>query len=169
MPQNRFIPWRRISHWQCTSCGNCCKDYSVVLNFPEWLNITHTFGSQTTVTGLDRLFLKRLDDGSCAFLCNFAGRYLCSLQNMKPSACKVWPFKVLPEPKFGETNQASYDFGGKKLYIYADANCAGLKYGEPNWEFSKVTLKEFACIALGLRVFQHDSTRNENSYRPFRF
>ncbi len=160
MPPPQFVPWRKISQWRCASCGRCCKDYSVVLNFPEWLAIAHYFGVQTTVSGTDKLFLKRLDDGSCSFLCNFAGNYLCSLQHMKPNACKIWPFKVLADPKYGEPKQAAFNFAGKKLYIYADSNCGGLRYGDPTWEFSTMTLREFVGIALGFCKWQRNSTRH---------
>ena len=169
MPLVKFVPWRQIAYWRCTSCGSCCKDYSVVLNFPEWLRITQTFGAETTVASLDKLFIKRLDDGSCAFLCRLAGTHLCGLQNMKPNACKIWPFKVLVDPKYGEPSQAAFDFAGKRLYIYADSNCDGLRYGSPTWEFSKLTLKEFAGIALGVCTGQRNSTRNSNSYGLRRF
>jgi Fe-S-cluster containining protein len=165
MPPVQFVPWRQISQWQCRGCGRCCKDYSVVLNFPEWLAITQVFGTQTTVAGMDRFFIKRQYDGTCSFLCNHAGTYLCSLQNMKPNACKIWPFKVLTEPKYGQPTDATFNYGGKKLYIYADGNCSGLRYGPPTWEFSSLTLKEFAAIALGFCPTQHSSTRNSTSYR----
>jgi hypothetical protein len=127
---------------------------------PEWLQIAQTFGAQNTVAGQNKLFIKRGFDGTCAFLCRHAGAYLCGLQNMKPNACKIWPFKVLAEPKYGQPDQAAYEVAGKTLYIYADNNCNGLRYGSPTWEFSRVTLKEFAGIALGICSSQHNSTRS---------
>ncbi len=169
MPHEKFIPWQKIAYWRCNSCGNCCKDYSVVLSFPEWLTIVQTFGPQATFSSVDRLFIKRLEDGSCSFLCNFRGTYLCSLQHMKPNACKIWPFKVLTESKYGEPNQAAFNYGRRKLFIYADSNCSGLKYGNPTWEFSTVTLKEFVGIAMGLQTLQRDSTCRLEGYRMRRF
>ncbi len=160
MPLSRFVPWRQIAGWRCCSCGSCCKDYSVVLNFPEWVQILQAFGAQATVAGRDKLFIKRVNDGSCTFLCHFNGNYLCALQNMKPNACKIWPFKVLSEPKFGDPNLAAFDFAGKKLFIYADSNCGGLRYGNPSWEFSTLTLREFAGIALGICGRQSSTTGN---------
>jgi Fe-S-cluster containining protein len=160
MPTIQFVPWRQISHWRCNSCGNCCKDYSVVLNFPEWLRISQNFGAGTTAMNADKLFIKRFYDGSCAFLCRHAGSYLCGLQSMKPDACKLWPFKVLAEPRYGQANQAAFDFGNKRFYVYADSNCCGLKYGTPTWEFSNLTVREFAAIALGTCGAQRNSTRS---------
>jgi len=154
-----FVPWQNIADWHCKACGICCKLYSVVLAFPEWLRITKTFGLDTTVAGLDRFYIKRATDGSCAFLCNTSHNYFCGLQSMKPEACKLWPFKVLSEPKYGEPNQAAFDYRGNKLYIYADTMCNGLRYGAPTWDFRYTTVREFAELALGVRQVQYKTTR----------
>ncbi len=156
----QFIPWQYIADWKCTACGDCCKLYSVVLNFHEWLKIVNAFGVEKTISGLDKLYIKRGGDGSCAFLCNFSGLYLCGLQQMKPNACKLWPFKVLDEPKYAYANKAEFNFGGRKLFVYADSMCAGLKYGNPAWEFTNQTLIEFMEIALGIRKEQYKTTSN---------
>jgi Fe-S-cluster containining protein len=153
-----FIPWQDIADWKCTACGYCCKLYSVVLGFPEWLRIIRTFGVATTVAGLDKLYIKRVSDGSCTFLCHFANGYYCGLQHMKPDACKLWPFKVLSEPKYGQADRAVYGFDGRRLYVYADTLCSGLRYGSPTWEFGSSTLREFVELALGLRQVQSKTT-----------
>ena len=154
----RFVPWQNIADWKCIACGYCCKLYSVVLGFPEWLSIVKTFGVEKTVAGLDKLYIKRADDGSCAFLCRFANTYYCGLQNMKPDACKLWPFKVLSEPKYGQAREAAFNYGGRQLFIYADTMCSGLRYGSPKWEFNYQTLREFAELALGTRQTQSKTT-----------
>jgi hypothetical protein len=79
---------------------------------------------------------------------------------MKPEACKIWPFKILSEPKYGEDKQAAFNFLGNNLYIYADTMCSGLRYGTPTWEFRYTTLKEFTELALGLRRVQYKTTRS---------
>ncbi len=158
----QFVPWRNIADWKCTACGHCCKLYSVVLNFPEWLSLVKTFGAETTVAGLDKFFIKRADNGACAFLCRLAGTYFCGLQRMKPAACKLWPFKILAEPKYGQANQAAFSYQGKRLFIYADSMCSGLRYGAPTWEFNFSTLKEFVELALGIRQMQAKTTSDLN-------
>jgi Fe-S-cluster containining protein len=165
----QFVPWRYVSNWKCSSCGSCCKDYSVVLSFAEWLTIARTFGVNSTFKGLDKFFIRRLPDGACGFLCEVSGLGLCGLQNMKPAACKLWPFKVLFEPKYGDAKQAAFDFYGKRLYIYADSNCAGLRLGTPVWEFYSFVLREFAEVALGLCKSQRSSTRSCKIFRLQRF
>jgi Fe-S-cluster containining protein len=163
----QFIPWQNVADWHCKGCGYCCKLYSVVLGFPEWLNLTKTFGSQTTIAGLDRFYIKRASDGTCAFLCNNSRNYFCALQRMKPEACKLWPFKVLSEPKYGDSSQAAFDYMGNRLYVYADTMCNGLRYGTPSWDFGYKTLREFAELALGIRRIQYKTTRTANA--DFRF
>lgn len=160
-----FVPWQNIADWHCKACGYCCKLYSVVLGFPEWLRIAKTFGVDTTLSSLDRFFIKRASDGSCVFLTNDATNYHCMLQNAKPEACKIWPFKVLSEPKYGEPNQAEYDYGGLRLYVYGDTMCSGLRVGTPTWDFRNKTIKEFVELALGLRQVQYKTTRPV-TFRP---
>lgn len=156
----QFVPWQDIADWRCKACGYCCKLYSVVLSFPEWLKLTKTFGLENTVAGIDRFYIKRVNDGSCAFLCSHINNYYCGLQNMKPEACKIWPFKVLSEPRYGEPNQAAYDYGGMRFYVYVDTMCSGLRYGTPTWEFRYSIIREFTELALGLREVQYKTTRS---------
>jgi len=161
----QFVPWRNIADWHCKACGYCCKLYSVVLSFPEWLRLSKTFGVETTVSSIDRFFIKRFGDGSCSFLCHDTNNYYCALQNMKPEACKIWPFKVTTEPKYGDANQAAYDYRGVRFYVNGDTMCSGIRLGEPTWDFQNVTVREFAEIALGVRDAQHKSTRAAD-YEP---
>jgi Fe-S-cluster containining protein len=161
----QFVPWQNIADWHCKACGYCCKLYSVVINANEWLSIAQTFGIQNTVATQERFLIKRDSDGSCAFLCKEANTYCCKLQNGKPQACKIWPFKILSEPKYGEANKAAYNYGGVRLYVYGDTMCSGLREGEPTWEFRNIKIKEFTELALGLRDMQCRTTRPA-AYRP---
>jgi Fe-S-cluster containining protein len=163
----QFAPWRYIADWKCIACGKCCKLYSVVLNFHEWLKIVKRYGVEQTASGLDKLYIKRKDDGSCVFLCQFSNTYVCGLQNMKPKACKLWPFKILTKPEYGNTNQAAYNYRGNTIFIYADAMCNGLVYGHPSWEFAHNTLREFVEIAMDLRSLQHKTTIDIGFPQPY--
>jgi Fe-S-cluster containining protein len=157
-----FVPWRYIADWKCNKCGLCCKAYSVVLNFQEWLRIVRNYGVEATTSGLDKLFIKRKSDGSCAFLHNFSNMHLCGLQQMKPKACKLWPFKIVNKPLYGYADDAVYNYGENRIFVYADSACSGLKYGNPTREFSNLVLKEFTEIALNFRVGQYKTTGDIN-------
>jgi Fe-S-cluster containining protein len=89
MVKMQFVPWQNVADWHCKACGYCCKLYSVVLGFPEWLKISKTYGFDATVTGLDRFYIRRANDGSCGFLCSKLNTYFCRLQGIKPEACKI--------------------------------------------------------------------------------
>ena len=165
-----YIPWRRIADWRCLSCGDCCKLYSVVIDFHEWLRIVKNFGIEHTTPGLDKLFLSRRSDGSCAFLGRTGSTYTCQLQHMKPRACQLWPFKVLSRPEFGYPNEALYSYGENRVYVYADPMCRGLRLGQPSLEFGNLTMREFVELAAGIRNRQIKTTSNLSFNRPyFRF
>jgi Fe-S-cluster containining protein len=154
----QFVPWRYIAYWRCIECGKCCRLYSVVLDFREWITIIKNYGVGQTVSGLNKLYLRRKSDGSCSFLYNLSGVHLCGLQRTKPIACKLWPFKILDRPRHGYANDATYKYGENTIFVYADSYCDGITYGVPTWEFTNYTLKEFVEIAMGLRSDQYKTT-----------
>jgi len=86
------------------------------------------------------------------------GTYLCGLQNMKPKACKIWPFKIFLHPKYGTAKEALYPYRDQAFYVYVDPACTGLIWGQPIPEFKFKTLPEFVDVALGLRKKQFHST-----------
>jgi len=153
-----FVPWRYVANWKCTACGECCKTYSVVLNFQEWLKIVKNYGVEATTSGLNNLYVNKRSDGSCVFLYNFSNLHLCGLQHMKPKACKLWPFKVLSKPEFGYANEAVYNYGENRMFVYVDSTCSGLKYGQTVPKFATYTLRELAEIALEIRRNQFKTT-----------
>ena len=154
------VPWQHVANWKCNACGLCCKTYSVVLNFPEWLRIVKNYGVEKTVSDLNKLYLNRRDDGSCVFLYSFSNANLCGIQQTKPKACKLWPSRITSKPEFGYARDALYSYGKNRLYIYADSACSGLRLGKPTLEFTAHTLKEFIEIALGFRTGQYKTTAN---------
>ena len=162
-----IVPWQFIADWRCNACGQCCRAYSVVLNFLEWLKIVKNYGVDKTDSGLNKLFIKRRSDGSCVFLYHLPNMHLCGLQHMKPKACKLWPFKVISRPEFGYANEAAYYFDENELFVYADSTCSGLRYGNPTWDFTSHTIKGFIEIALGLRSEQFKTTAHVNLLQPY--
>ena len=159
------IPWKYVESWNCIACGICCKGYQVVLGFNEWVNLIRTYGVGVTQPGISNFHLGKKSDGTCVFLYKFFDNWLCGLQDTKPKACKLWPFKVLSGPKFGRPNEAVYKYGDKNFFVYVDPSCIGIRWGEPKPEFTYRTLTELVEIATGLREKQYYST-SRISYRP---
>lgn len=154
----QIVPWSQVGSWRCNACGICCRRYDVVLKLPEWLGIVKKYGVKYTSPNISSFLLRRRADGSCTFLLEAPSATFCSLQHTKPQACKLWPFKILDRPKFGSPNRASYPFGDRRLFIYADAACTGLRFGVPTHDFAYSVLPEFIEIAFGLRRKQFKST-----------
>ena len=152
------VPWKYVNSWICNGCGICCKEYEVVLKFEEWLNIIRAYGVNTTKAGLNKFFLGKKNDGTCLFLCRSSFGWLCSLQNMKPAACKIWPFKIAARPLYGRPKESSYDYRGKKVYVYVDPFCPQIRWGQPGSKMVYNIIPEFIEIALGSRRKQMYST-----------
>jgi len=159
------LPWRYIASWDCVGCGRCCRDYDVVLRFDEWVNIVRTYGVVFTEPRIDRLYMKRREDGTCVFLYKFFDRWLCGLQFTKPRACKLWPFKIYAEPKYGRPKEAVFSHGEDKFFVYVDPACEGISWGTPTQEYMHKTLPEFVEIGLGVRNEQRYST-SKIPYQP---
>lgn len=154
-----FVPWRYVNSWYCNGCGLCCKEFEVVLTFHEWLKITKTFGAGVTRAGLNKFYMGKRSDGSCIFLYTAPdGKKLCGLQNNKPLACKVWPFKILNKPKYGGAKEAFFNYNGQDLFIYIDPFCPGIRWGPPSAELIYKVIPEFIEVASGIRQKQFYST-----------
>ena len=162
-----FVPWRYIADWKCLRCGDCCRLYSVVINFHEWLRIIKNFGVEHTTSGLDKLYIRRRNDGACTFLGNGLYANTCTLQREKPRACQLWPFKVLMKPQYGFAKEAEFPIGENNVFVYADPMCNGLRFGLPTFDFANFTVKEFVEIAAGLNRHQLKTT-SSMSMPPFR-
>lgn len=152
------IPWRRIKSWNCINCSMCCREYDVVLGYWEWAKIIKDFGVGAIKPSIARLCLGKKDDGTCVFLYNSYGKWLCALQWNKPRACKLWPFKIHEQPKYGEDKEAIFSFRERDFFVYVDPSCLGLAFGTPARRFMNGTLQEVIEIALGLRENQFYST-----------
>ncbi|MDG6221961.1 MAG: YkgJ family cysteine cluster protein [Candidatus Bathyarchaeota archaeon] len=160
------VTWRTVKSWSCVGCGMCCKDYHVVLNFNEWISIVKHYGAGTTIPTPSKLLLGKRSNGTCCFLNQFKNTPSCGLQHAKPLACKIWPFKVFDEPKFGQAGEALFLYRGRNLYVYVDPECTGINKGAPTTDFKFKILPEFIDVALGLRQNQYYST-SKTRVQPF--
>jgi len=152
------IPWRRVKSWNCITCGICCREFDIVLSYWEWANIVRNFGVAAVKPSVTRLCLGKKSDGTCVFLYYNSGLWLCGLQSSKPRACKLWPFKIHEQPRYGGNNEAIYRYRDKDFFVYVDPSCLGLTWGTPIRRFVYQTLPEFVEIALGIREKQFYST-----------
>ncbi|MCS7144975.1 MAG: YkgJ family cysteine cluster protein [Archaeoglobaceae archaeon] len=135
------VPWRFVASWHCNACGNCCKEYRVRLRAYEYLKLRNT-GFIEEKAG--RFYIKKIGK-----LCPFQKGNLCSLGNLKPLACKLYPFSVLEK---GEET-ALFEFNGEEFFVYVDDFCKNLKLKRdlnPSLEIVK-EIEEAIELALGKR------------------
>ena len=151
------LPWSAVKSWFCTRCGECCQ-LIVQLTAQEWINLTRKYGYAIFEPDIGGFFIRKTLEGACPFLCRTYNGRLCVLQREKPLACKLWPFKILAEPKYGLPDEAVYNYMNNRFYIYAIPNCPGFSWGKPSEVFVKKTLPEFIEIQLGFREQQRFST-----------
>jgi Fe-S-cluster containining protein len=114
-----------------------------------------------------QLCLGKKMDGTCVFLYQLSGRWRCGLQQTKPKACKMWPFKILGKPKYGNAREAAYHYRDSVFYVYIDPICIGTNWGTPSKELIQKTLPEFVDIGLGLKEKQYHST-SKTPFQSFR-
>ena len=128
------IPWREIKSWRCVRCGNCCtQGLKVNLRTYEYSKLLNFWPESIQIGWPGDPFLKKINRR-----CVFYNKYgLCSLQqfNLKPFACKVWPFVVYLEPKSNDSDGARFYFENNQYFVYlnpcASSLCHGLDRGNP--------------------------------------
>ena len=153
----KLIPWSQVESWRCIGCGDCCK-LTVQVTTKEWLDLTRLYGPELVEQSISGFYMRKTIDDRCPFLCRFSDRWICGLQPMKPLACKIWPFKICDNPRYGKPDEAYLKYKSEEFYVYAFPQCPGISYGKPSEQFVSRTLPEFIEIRLGLRRKQFYST-----------
>ena len=90
-------------------------------------------------------------EGTCYFLTQLRGTCICGLQHMKALVCKICPFKIFLDPKFGNPNEAHYRYRDRNFFVNVDPPCTRLSWGKPTPEFKYRKLLEFIDVAVGIR------------------
>lgn len=87
----------------------------------------------------------------------------CLLQNtdLKPSACRIFPFLASPKPlRDRHAKESFFTLGDQELYIYANSRCPSLVLGKPTAYLTEKVLPEIAEIAISGRRRQRYTTSN---------
>ncbi len=76
---------------------------------------------------------------------------------MKPSVCKMWPFRVLLKPdKMDKNFDGLYQVNNKEYFVYLNPKCLGINKGNPI--DLKKTIEEIINLWNGLKDEQYYST-----------
>ena len=166
MGDTGLIPWTEVSSWSCVACGNCCNGYKVPLKTEEYAKVAQTYGTGVLEFGMGRVFLKNGRGNRCVFQRPTVGRWICSLQGMKPMACKLFPFRIHSKPVYKRGDTSAYQYRGRRFHVYMDPACGGIKIGSPTTRFRDEVLPEMVRIGMGERVKQKFTTSRYVSWTP---
>ncbi len=166
MGDRNLIPWSEVSSWACNACGKCCLGYRVPLKPDEYARVAKVFGTNVVDFGLGKVYLKHGYGDRCIFQRPTQDRWICSLQGMKPMACKLFPFRLHSKPLYRKGDGSDYVFRGRRFHIYLDPDCDGVIAGRPTERFAKQLLPEIVQIGMGVRYKQRYSTSKYISWIP---
>ena len=162
-----LIPWTEVRSWSCVACGKCCRGYRVPLKLDEYAKVVQIYGTEVLEFGLGKVYLKNNRGDRCVFQRpTVFGRWICSLQAMKPLACKLFPFRIQSKPVYKRGDTSAYRVKGNTFYVYMDPECDGVNIGRPTPRFRDQVLPEIIQIGLGQRVKQKFTTSKNISWMP---
>jgi Fe-S-cluster containining protein len=144
------VPWAKVKLWACIGCGDCCR-FSVTLSRTELRFFIQNNHSRYLQCVGSKVILIKTETGRCVFQSGSR----CLIQNFKPLACKLWPFRLFSKPCWlGDPKLAEYNYQSKRYYVYVDARCPGIGLGSP----TELVVSEVVKIAKAEKISQKYST-----------
>jgi len=129
----RLISWKKVKSWKCITCGECCNCFNIPLKSIEYARMIKIFGNEIFDLNKNpvKIFLKRRENRRCIFQYYLCGKWICAIQQIKPIACKIFPFSISKS----SNKKALYKYKGTLYNIYLERSCKGIKLGNPSNEF----------------------------------
>jgi len=166
MGDKTLIPWREVANWGCRACGNCCIGYRVPLRMDEFVKVGNACGQGVFEYGMGKVYLRNGPDRRCVLQRPLMDRWICTVQGLKPTACRLFPFRIQNKPVYPRGDNSSYKLGDKTYYIYLDSACEGIILGQPTQRFATQVLPEILRNGLGNAQKQKYSTSKYISWIP---
>ncbi|MBN2335026.1 YkgJ family cysteine cluster protein [Candidatus Bathyarchaeota archaeon] len=166
MRGSSLIPWTEVNSWSCVACGNCCVGYRVPLKMDEMVSVSARYGADVLEYGMGKAYLRNQSNGRCIFQKPLMDRWICTLQGTKPTACRLFPFRIHTKPVYKRGDSAAIHFAGKTYYLYMDPDCHGIVPGKPSDRFRDQIVPEILSIGVGLPVKQRYTTSKSIHWRP---
>jgi len=166
MGDKSLIPWREVASWGCRACGNCCVGYRVPLKMDEFVKVGNVCGQDVFEYGMGKVYLRNGPDRRCVLQRPLMDRWICTVQGMKPTACRLFPFRIQQKPVYPRGDNSAYRWGDKVYYIYLDSDCEGIVPGQPTERFANQVLPEVLRNGLGNAQKQRFTTSKFISWTP---
>jgi Fe-S-cluster containining protein len=132
----------------------------------EIVNVTNSYGPGVLEYGLGKAYLRNQPDGRCIFQRPLMGRWICTLQGTKPTACRLFPFRIHNKPVYKRGDSAAVTHRGQTLFLYLDPECEGVVLGNPSPRFRELVVPEILELGAGLQVKQKYTTSKSIHWRP---
>ncbi len=136
------------------------------LKMDEMVKVNAVYGPSVLEYGMGKAYLKNQSNGRCVFQKPLMDRWICTLQGTKPTACRLFPFRIHNKPVYKRGDNASINFNGKKYYLYMDPDCRGIISGQPSDRFRNHVVPEIIGIGIGFPVKQKYTTSKSIHWRP---
>lgn len=165
MGDRSLIPWSEVNSWACNACGNCCLGYRIPLKPDEYARVAKMYGHNVIDFGLGKVYLKHNQINRCVFQHPSQGRWICSLQGIKPLACKLFPFRIHSKQVY-PNDGSIFRYQGRNYHVYLDPACEGIAVGKPSDRFAQQLIPEMLQIGMGMRYKQRLTTSKYISWTP---
>ncbi len=132
----------------------------------EMVMVSNQYGPNVLEYGLGKAYLRNQSNGRCVFQRPLMGRWICTLQGTKPTACRLFPFRLHSKPIYKGGDNARVQIGDKTYYLYMDPDCQGIVLGQPTERFRNEIVPEIVRIGMGLPVKQRYTTSKSIHWRP---
>ncbi|MHA1336563.1 MAG: YkgJ family cysteine cluster protein [Promethearchaeota archaeon] len=148
------------------ACGQCCRLFNVPLKGIEIARLSKIFG--TDIFDYKKkpgtAYLKRLPNGKCIFQYNNFGYNLCAIQELKPLACKIFPFFIFKS----FNKEAQYIYKGVSYNVYLNRACCAIKFGKPSAKFVYKTIPEAIKLTINpYHKLKELTCKNINFFKHF--
>jgi Fe-S-cluster containining protein len=132
----------------------------------EYIHVGKHYGLNVMEFGVGKVYLKNKKNGRCVFQRPLMNRWICTLQGTKPTACRLFPFRIHNKAIYRKGDNASVRFQEKTYYLYLDPECKGVEGGPPSPRFKEQIVPEIMRIGIGLPVKQKYTTSKSIHWKP---
>lgn len=125
--KERLIPFEN-QQFECLQCSECCKARSVPLTLEDIKRMSAYKDPQEFITVYHerKLAITRREwDAGCVF----SDGWKCTIHNIKPLVCRLYPVCISNKPLLGEEEPVTPQ-DNTDMYVYVDAACEGVGHGK---------------------------------------
>ena len=125
--KEKLVPFEH-QRFECLQCGECCRSRNVPVTMEDIKRLSKFRDPKEFLIIFDerKLVLERREwDSGCVFLDDTR----CTVQEIKPLVCQLYPVCVSDKPLLEEGEPVRLK-DGADMYVYVDCSCKGVGRGD---------------------------------------